>query len=258
MIQIVNDYCENVIPTLIDDSIDLVVTSPPYNVQLGNNKYNNQSYDYYDDNMTHWQYIEWLQNIFFLFKAKVKKGGRVVINIGDGKNGAIPTSSDVIQFMKGIEYLPYAHIIWNKNTTSNRTAWGSWLSPSSPQFPTPFEHVLVFAMDESKLQEKGETDLSKEEFTKWAYGLWEFPGESRKRVKHPAPFPEEFAKRCIKLFTWKGALVVDPFGGSGTTAKVCQELGRNCISIDISREYCYNALERINNEGELIIHDTPQ
>jgi len=246
MIRIINDYCEKIIPTFEDRSIDLVLTSPPYNVKLGENKYNNQSYDVYDDSMTHLQYLQWLEHIFIQFLPKMKIGGRLVINIGDGKNGAIPTSSDLIQVMQRIGYRTYAHIIWNKNTTSNKTAWGSWLSPSSPQFPTPFEHVLVFCVEQTKLQGKGETDLTKDEFKKWAYGLWTFPGESRKRVKHPAPFPEEFAKRCIKLFTWKGAFVVDPFGGSGTTARVCKDLDRDCISIDISENYCNIAIERIN------------
>jgi site-specific DNA-methyltransferase (adenine-specific) len=137
-----NIYCGNcidIIKILDDDSIDLVVTSPPYNVDLGNNKFNNdRKYDLYDDNKCHEEYILFLKQVFEGIFLKLKLGGRVCINIGDSKNGKICTHSDIIQLMKDIGYLVYTTIIWDKMNTSNRTAWGSWLSPSCPSFPTSF------------------------------------------------------------------------------------------------------------------------
>ena len=116
-----NNECEKVIPTLEDSSIDLVITSPPYNVDLGDNKFNKSPYDMYNDNKDHDEYINWLKDIFRSLYPKLKKGARICINIGDGKNGRCPTHSDIIHFMtRELNYLPMANIIWRKNTTGNR------------------------------------------------------------------------------------------------------------------------------------------
>jgi len=232
---------------LLEDEIDLIVTSPPYNVDLGKNKYNKNPYDLYKDNKEHREYINWLSDIFTLAYNKLKSGGRVCINIGDSKNGAIPTHSDVIQMMCDIGYIPMTNIIWNKNTTSNRASFGSYLSPSCPSFPRGFEFILVFAKENRKLQYKGETDLTKEEFVEWTNGLWNFAPEKRqKQFGHPAMFPEELPKRLIKMFSWIDALVVDIFNGAGTTTKVAKDLGRKFIGFDISKEYCEIADGRLN------------
>jgi site-specific DNA-methyltransferase (adenine-specific) len=238
---IICDECENVIPNLPDDSVDMIVTSPPYNVNLGKNKYNSHEYDQYDDNKKHDSYITWLCGILNSFGPKLKIGGRVCININDGKNGRIPTCSDLIQ---GLNYKPFAHIVWDKGHTSNRTAWGSWLSPSMPSFPTPFERILVFSKGEYKLQYKGETDLEREEFIQWANSIWRFKPENRKN--HPAPFPLELPKRLIKMLSWKDAFIVDPFNGSGTTTLACKMFGRRYLGIDLSEEYCTDARDRID------------
>ena len=138
-------YCEELITLLPNDFVDLVVTSPPYNVDLGNNKHNKNSYDVYDDSIDYTKYIEWLQTIFGLLKPKMVHGGRVCINIGDKSNGRIPTHSDIIQFMtKQLKYLLKSTIIWRKNQIGNRTAWGSFKSPSNHSFPTPFEYIIIF------------------------------------------------------------------------------------------------------------------
>lgn len=245
--KIYNIDCVEGLKLLDDNVIDLIVTSPPYNVDLGNNKYNKNSYNLYKDNKEHHEYIGWLKDIFTLAYSKLKSGGRVCINIGDSKNGAIPTHSDVIQMMCDIGYIPMTNIIWNKNTTSNRASFGSYLSPSCPSFPRGFEFILVFAKENRKLQYKGETDLTKEEFVEWTNGLWKFAPEKRqKQFGHPAMFPEELPKRLIKMFSWKGALVVDIFNGSGTTTKVAKELERDFIGFDISKEYCEIAESRLN------------
>jgi DNA modification methylase len=248
---IIRGDCFEVMKRIEDGTIDITVTSPPYNVDLGNNKYRKAGYDIYKDNKEHNEYLEWLSGIFELVYKKTKAGGRIAINVNDGKNGAIPTSSDIIQFMtKDIGWTPMAHIIWNKNTTSNRAAWGSWLSPSCPSFPTTFERILVFAKESKKLSYKGETDLERDEFIKWANSIWTFaPEKKMKRYGHNAMFPEELPKRLIKMLSWKGALVLDPFVGVGTTCVAAKKLGRDYIGVEISEDYAEEARKRIEAIG---------
>jgi DNA modification methylase len=247
--KIYNMDCLEGIKQIPDNSIDLVVTSPPYNVNLGNNRYNDFSYSFYNDDKEYEDYIKWLCSIFKEISRVLKFSGRICINIGDGKNGTVPTSSDISHFMTNeLNYLSMAHIIWNKNTTSNRTAWGSFMSPSSPSFPSSCEHIMVFAKGSRKLEYQGETDLVRDEFIEWAYGLWTFAPENRqKEFNHPAMFPEELPKRCIKMLSWIGATVLDPFMGSGTTAVVCKKLKRNFVGFEIDKNYYDLANERIEH-----------
>ena len=248
---IYNMDCLSGVKMIDDDTIDLIVTSPPYNVDLGNNKLNKNPYDLYNDNKEHKEYIQWLKSIFEAYYPKMKKGGRICINIGDGKNGAVPTSSDIIQMMIDLTYIPMTHLIWNKNQSGSRTAWGSFQSPSCPSFPTPFEHILVFAKENKKLQYKGETDLTKEEFIKWSNAMWTIATErNMKKIGHPAMFPQELALRCIKMFSYIGALVVDPFNGAGTTCLVAKKNNRRYIGFDISKEYCDIAHNRLEEDDQ--------
>lgn len=240
---------EEIIPMLSDDSIDCIITSPPYNVNLGNNKFKKIGYDEYKDNQDHWIFINDLRNIFRVVKPKLKRDARVCINIGNRKNGRIPTHSDIINFMiSELNYLMYTIIIWNKMQTSNRTAWGSYNSPSFPSFPTPFEYILVFGNKTLKLEHSGISDLEPKEFVDWSLALWSFQPEMKmKKFKHPAMFPEELPKRLIKLFTYENDTILDMYCGSGTTCSVAKKLERNYIGIDISKEYCKTAEERCRN-----------
>lgn len=248
-IKLYNGDCLEKIDEIPNNFINLIVTSPPYNVDLGNNKYNKTPYSLYNDNKEHTEYINWLKEIFRKVKSKLNPDGRLCINIGDGKNGAIPTSSDIIQFMcNELNYVLLAHIIWNKKQTSNRAAWGSFCSPKVPSYPSPIEHILIFANEEKKLNHDGETDITKEEFIKFAYGIWEFAPENKaKKIGHPAPFPEELPYRLIKMNSYVGDTVLDMFMGSGTTGVVCKNLNRNFIGIELDEKYFNIAKERINN-----------
>ena len=136
------------IEELPDNSIDLVVTSPPYNLDLGNNKFHKLRYDVYDDDKPYDEYISGLKDIFAALYKKLKRGGRLCINIGDADNGAIPVHSDIIQFMvRDLPYLLISQVIWNKNNAANRCAWGSWKSPQHPSFPSPYEFVQIYAKE---------------------------------------------------------------------------------------------------------------
>lgn len=247
MNEILNMDCMEGLLQIEDNAVDLIVTSPPYNLDLGNNKYNKTPYSLYNDNKEHSEYINWLCEIFKICHRKLKHGGRVCINIGSGKNGNVPTQFDIMNFMiNKIGFIPITQIIWNKNQVGNRTSWGSFSSPSSPSFPTPFEYILVFAKGDKKLQYKGDTDLTKEEFIDWSLALWTIaPENKQKKIGHPAMFPIELAKRCIKMFSYVDAFVVDPFGGAGTTNVACIETRRNCMSFEIDKNYCEIANKRI-------------
>ena len=241
-----NEGCRGTLDKL-DQDIDLTITSPPYNVDLGNNKFNDHGYDLYNDNRDHQEYIRWMADIFSKVKKNTSFGGRCVINVGDGKNGKIPTHSDIIQIMTDMDWVLLGTIIWNKSQIANRCAWGSFKSPNCPSFPTPFEYILLFGNEHKKLQKNGETDIEKQEFIDWSLPIWEFkPETNAQEIGHPAPFPEELPKRCIKMLSWKDSLVYDPFAGSGTTLKVANDLDRDYIGSEISSDYCDIARERIN------------
>ncbi len=228
------------------DSFDLTITSPPYNVGI---EYNSS-----DDTITYKNYLnwteEWLNNLLYW----TKNTGRLCLNIPLDKNkgGKKSIGSDITQIAKNIGWEYQTTIIWNESNISKRTAWGSWLSASAPYVIAPVELIVVFYKKEWKKNYKGKSDITKEEFMNWTNGMWSFNGESKKRVGHPAPFPRELPKRCIKLFSYIGDTIFDPFLGSGTTlieAKINDRIG---IGVDISKEYCKLAKNRILNEVGLL------
>ena len=246
--EVVCGDCLSLLEQLPEDSIDLVVISPPYNVDLGRNKYHKNPYDLYRDNREHSEYIAWLMTVFGEVTRVLKHGGRVAINIGDGKNGAVPTHSDVIQFMtRELDYLQMATIIWNKNQTSPRTAWGSWMSPSCPSFPMPFEYILLFAKGTTKkVGDKNKVTLTKGEFVTNSLALWTISPESRqKKFGHHAMFPVELPYRLIQQLSYEDDIVLDPFAGVGTTAIAAKRLRRRFICFELSPEYCKTAIERL-------------
>lgn len=247
-IKIYNDDCLNVIKTIEPNSVDIIITSPPYNVDLGNNKLNKNPYNLYNDNKEHNDYINWLKNIFGDCYNVLCDSGRVCINIGDGKNGRVPTHSDIIHFMtKELNYIPYSTIIWNKFQIGSRTAWGSFNSPSLPSFPTQFEYILIFAKGSTKLQKKGISDLTKENFIHWTNSMWTFaPQTQQKKIGHPAMFPTELPKRCMQMLSWEDAIVLDPFMGSGTTGIAAIENNRRFIGIELDEKYYNLSKSRIN------------
>ncbi len=248
---IYNEDCIITLNRLKDEYIDLTVASPPYNIDLGNNKFNKNKYDVYKDDISYIEYIQWLKEILTLLYQKTKNGGRCVINIGDKSNGKIATHVDVINFMREIGWLQMTTIIWNKQQVGNRTAWGSFQSPSSPSFPTPFEYILVFCKDSYKLKEKGEVNIEKQDFINWSLAIWNIVPEIKmKSYGHPAMFPVEIPLRCIKLFSYKNSIVYDPFMGAGTTAVAAIQSNVYYIGSEISENYCSITEERIKGMSE--------
>lgn len=137
-------------------------------------------------------------------------------------------------------------IIWQKGKgASGNCAWGSWRSAKSPRLRDLHEYLLVFAKQSFSRPDKGQSDLSAEEFMESTLSIWQIPPESAKKVGHPAPFPVELARRVIKLYSYVGDVVLDPFAGSGTTCVVAKENGRHYVGFDISSTYCQMAEKRI-------------
>jgi len=245
---IITGKCENLITYLADKSIDLLITSPPYNVDLGDNKYNKTPYDLYKDNKDHKEYIDWLCEIFRLVKPKMVQGGRVCINIGDGKNGQVPTHSDIMQFMvHKLGYIPKATIVWNKSQIGNRTAWGSFASPSNPSFPTPFEYIMIFCNDDQyKEGKKEDITITDEEFIRNSLALWQFAPESQmQKFDHPAMFPIELPYRLIQSLSYRGNTVLDVFSGAGTTCLAAAMLDRHWIGFELSERYAERSRRRL-------------
>lgn len=224
---------------LQENSVDLLVTSPPYNVGI--------EYEDFQDKITYDEYLSfseaWLRKAFKL----LKDDGRICLNIPLDKNksGQQSVYSDVLQIAKDIGYKYHSTIIWNEGNISKRTAWGSWLSARAPYVIAPVEVIVVLYKKYWKKLKDGKSDITREEFIQWTNGLWTFPGESKKKIKHPAPFPEELPKRCIKLFSYVDDLVLDPFVGSGTTLVAAIKLGRRAIGVEISKKYCELSRKRI-------------
>lgn len=231
--------------TLPDESVNIVVTSPPYNV--GGEKHNPMLYNFYDDSQPLVSYLEWLCDVFEEVYRVMTPDGRVVVNIGAQKNGRVPLNYHVIAMMRDIGFHVYSQIIWDKGHTSRNSAFGSWLKPSCPSFITTFEYILVFYKDERKLNpmyhETVATDLTKEEFVEWARAMWSFPGKKDK--VHPAAFPIELPRRCIKMLSYVGDVVLDPFCGVGTTCVAAKKLSRKYIGFDIDKLYAQETKRRL-------------
>ena len=229
-----------------DDSIDLVVTSPPYNVGIDYNSHN--------DNLTYEQYLEfskkWLARCF----DWLKDDGRLCLNIPLDKNkgGHKSVGADLTIIAKKIGFNYHSTIIWNEGNISRRTAWGSWKSASAPYVIAPVELILVLYKKRwKKTSGSRQSNITKQEFMEWTNGLWTFSGESKKRVGHPAPFPIELPRRCIKLFSFVGDVVLDPFVGSGTTLIASYLENRKGIGVDIDKKYCQLTKKRLAEEANI-------
>jgi len=164
-----------------NESVDLIVTSPPYNVDI---KYNS-----HDDQITYEKYLEFSHKWLLRCFEWLKDDGRLCLNIPLDKNkgGQQSVGADLTTIAKKIGYKYHSTIIWNEGNISRRTAWGSWLSASAPYVIAPVELILILYKNNWKKNEKRQSDITKDEFIEWTNGLWTFPGQSKKGAGgHPA------------------------------------------------------------------------
>jgi len=236
--KIYNQDCISGLQLMKSGSVDLIITSPPYNLNIG--------YQDHDDSMKLEAYYNWCKSWISESFRVLKNGGRFCLQIGCFQSQLNePSYATFTNLFQEAGFTFREFIIWNKNQIPKRTAWGSWMSPSNPRILPPFEMIINFHKGSPKIVEKGQTDLTREEFINWTNGLWVIAPESAKKRNHPAPFPEELAKRCIKMHSYVGGVVVDPFNGSGTTTSIANKLGRRYVGFDITKEYCDLAEARI-------------
>jgi len=224
-------------------SIDLLVTSPPYNVDI--------PYSSHDDCSTYGEYRDfsrrWMKRCF----TWLKDDGRFCLNIPLDKNkgGQQSVGADLTTIAKKIGFSYHSTVVWNEGNISRRTAWGSWVSASAPYVIAPVELIVIlYKKSWKKTSGSKESDISRKEFMEWTNGLWTFNGERKRKTGHPAPFPVELPLRCIKLFSFIGDTVFDPFMGSGSTLVAASKCNRKGIGIEIDPGYCKIAVERLEKE----------
>jgi site-specific DNA-methyltransferase (adenine-specific) len=268
--QIICGDCRQVLAALPAACVHLAITSPPYNVGL--------EYDGHHDSLGYEEYLQWLQPTWReLFRVLVP-GGRFALNvcptsIKDFK----PLHYDMARHLRELGFIMRTEIIWYKQTMRRRTAWGSFRKPSNPHIIPSWEYVLVFCKESWSLPgDAKDSDITSEEFIRFSDGFWHIPPETAGRQPflkslypprrggrdspetaakqaaaagddegHPAPFPEELIYRLIKFYCYRGNVVLDPFGGTGTVAAVAQRTGRHFIHIDQSEKYCAMASQRL-------------
>jgi len=222
---------------LPDNSVHLMITSPPYNVSKE-----------YDEDLSLKEYLQLLENSFKETYRVLVNGGRACINVANlGRKPYIPLSDYISKMMIDIGFNMRGEIIWNKAASASpSTAWGSWQSAANPILRDIHEYILVFSKGDYKREKKEkENTISKDQFMEWTKSIWTMNAESARRIGHPAPFPEELPYRLIQLYSFKGDIILDPFMGSGTTAVSALKTHRKFVGYEISQEYIDLAEKRI-------------
>jgi site-specific DNA-methyltransferase (adenine-specific) len=250
-----------------EKSIDLVVTSPPYGVGI--------DYDNWDDDKEiaeYWKFTrEWLRETYRV----LKDDGRIALNIPyeinrQKKGGRIYFSAEIWMIMKEIGFGFFGIVDLEEDSPhrSKTTAWGSWMSPSSPYIYNPKECVILAYKKKHKKDVKGTPqwkgefqmvpnekiegefrkklvyeDKDKKDFMSLVFGQWNYFADTRQKTK--ATFSLDIPYRAIKILSYKEDVIMDPFNGSGTTCLAAEMLGRPWIGLEISKNYCEVARERL-------------
>lgn len=245
---------------IADKSVQLIITSPPYW----------QLKDYGSDDQIGFNdsYEEYINNLNLVWKEcyrVLSDGCRLCINIGDqfarsvyyGRYKVIPIRTEIIRFCEtlGMDYM--GAIIWQKTTTMNTSGggavMGSFPYPRNGILKLDYEFILIFkklgnAPKPSK-EQKQNSILTKEEWNQYFSSHWNFNGV--KQLEHIAMFPEELPKRLIKMFSFVGETIFDPFAGSGTTSLAALHLGRNSIGYEINQDFIQVIRDKLCNDGNI-------
>ncbi|MBM4084390.1 MAG: site-specific DNA-methyltransferase [Planctomycetes bacterium] len=262
-----------ILQAMPSECVHLAITSPPYNVGL--------DYDSHHDKMPYEDYLRWLTAFWSELHRVLAHGGRFALNIAPTSiKDFRPVHYDMARDLRALGFIMRTEILWYKQAMRRRTAWGSWKSPSNPHMVPSWEYVLVFSKGSWTLEgNKADADITGEEFIKFSDAFWPISPETRgrqpflkslypprrgrktpeaKEEGHPAPFPEELIYRLIKFYSYRGNVVLDPFGGTGTVAAVAHRTGRRFVHLDISPKYCAIAAERVAAETKSACpHEAP-
>ena len=238
---IIHGSCEQM-KEIPDNSLHLMITSPPYNVSKE-----------YDNDLSLSEYLTLLKNAFSETYRVLINGGRACINVANlGRKPYIPLSDYISKIMIEIGFNMRGEIIWNKAASSSTsTAWGSWQSASNPTLRDIHEYILIFSKGDYKRERSKEEkeiikdSITKEQFMEWTKSIWTMNAERAKKIGHPAPFPEELPFRLIQLLSFETDIILDPFMGSGTTAVSALKSNRYFIGYEIDANYINLANRRI-------------
>jgi site-specific DNA-methyltransferase (adenine-specific) len=240
-----------------DDSVGLVVTSPPY--------YAGKEYELElgagGIPASYIEYLEMLRDVFAECWRVLEPGGRIAVNVANlGRKPYRSLSADVTRILQDdLGFLMRGEILWVKaEGASGSCAWGSYMSAANPVLRDLTERVIVASklrLDRSVTRQKREelglpfeNTISKEEFMEATLDTWRIRPESAKRVGHPAPFPIDLPRRLIEFYTYKGDLVLDPFLGAGTTAIAAVRTDRHYVGYDTDTHYVDIAKTRLKAE----------
>lgn len=233
---------------LPDNSVHLMVTSPPYNVGKE-----------YDRDLSLEEYLSFLRRVWNEVLRVLVPGGRACINIASlGRRPYIPLHAFIINDMLELGFLMRGEIVWNKGVSvGTSTAWGSWCSPSNPVLRDVHEYILVFSKGTFRREnpDKRKSTIERNEFLEFTKSVWMFPTVSAKKVGHPAPFPVELPYRLIQLYTFARDVVLDPFMGSGQTAIAAVRTGRHYVGYDTEPKYVRLAERRIDEASKSFSRD---
>ena len=240
-VQCIDSRDMSIIP---DESVHLMVTSPPYNVGKD-----------YDLDLSLDEYRGLVKTVFSEVYKKLVNGGRACINVANlGRRPYIPLHTFIISDLLELGFLMRGEVIWDKAASAGAsTAWGSWMSATNPVMRDVHEYILIFSKGTMKREGQGRnTTISRDEFLENTKSIWSFPAESARKVGHPAPFPIELPYRLIQLYSFEGDVVLDPFCGSGTTCVAALKTGRHFIGLDNNEDYVRLARRRISEYIESV------
>ena len=263
--KIINGDCIEVMKTFPEGSIDLLVTSPPYNVNI--------SYDVHKDDLPMDEYYEWSKDWLREAFRVLKDDGRIAVNVPNELNvqergGRILFVAEFWMMMKevGFKFSGLVDLTENSPHRVRQTAWGSWMSASAPYVYNPKECIILAYKKSSKKLSKGVSqwlgtptevttedgkvknkmvyqDEDKKEFMNLVFGRWEYFADTRSLTK--ATFSMDIPAKAIKILSYKNDIVLDPFMGSGTSAFAAELLDRRWVGIELSPDYTEIARKRV-------------
>lgn len=247
--------------SVADGSVALVVTSPPY---FAGKQYEEElSRDGVPS--SYLEYLDMLRDVFAECVRTLEPGGRIAVNVANlGRKPYRSLSADIIRILQDdLGLLLRGEIIWQKGEgASGSCAWGSFRSPANPVLRDVTERVVVaskgrFDRARSAKQRKAEglpsvSTITADDFMSLTLDVWSMPTESARRVGHPAPFPVELPEQLIRLYTYAGDVVLDPFMGSGSTLVAAARLGRTYVGYDLDPAYVELARQRVAAEGTAV------